>query len=93
MTATPPRPPLGIQIKVKDDQLIAGALWQKWTADLATVTVQAVDNAGAKKRKVTLVLSTPDGRTRRHVFPTAHADRAVAWTAAFNAWQQAVHPR
>ena len=93
MTTPPPKPPLGIQVKYKDDQIVTGALWMKWTAPLATVTVQAIDNAGAKQRRVTLVLSAPDGRTRRRHFPPAHADRAIAWVAAFNAWQQAVHPR
>jgi hypothetical protein len=93
MTATPPRPPLGIQVKYKDDQVVVGSLWQKWTAPLATVTVQAVDNAGAKKRIVTLVFSTPDGRTRRRTVAPNFADQTTAWAAAFNAWQQAVHPR
>lgn len=93
MTTTPPRPPLGIQVKYKDDQLVVGALWQKWSAPLATVTVQALDNAGAKKRAVTLVFSTPDGATRRHRVQPNFADHTVAWAAAFNAWQQAVQAR
>jgi hypothetical protein len=93
MTATPPRPPLGIQVKLKDDQIVVGSLWQKWAAPLATVTVQALDNAGAKKRVVTLVFSAPDGATRQRRVDPAFADRTVAWAAAFNAWQQAVHPR
>lgn len=93
MTTKPPRPPLGIQVKYQDDQLVVGSLWKKWTAQLATVTVQALDNAGAKHRTVTLVLSTPDGATRRHSVQPNFADQTVAWAAAFNVWQQAVHPR
>jgi hypothetical protein len=92
MTTTPPRPPFGIQVKYRDDQIVVGSLWKKWTAPLASVTVQAVDNAGAKKRVVTLVFSRPDGATRRHRVQPNLADHTTAWAAAFNAWQ-AAQPR
>lgn len=87
---TPPRPPFGIQVKYRDDQLVVGSLWTKWTAPLTSVTVQAVDNAGAKKRVVTLVFSTPDGRTRRQRVQPNLADYTTAWVAAFQAWQEAI---
>ena len=86
---TPPKPPFGIQVKCRDDQIVVGALWQKWTAPLTSVAVQAIENAGAKKRVVTLVFSTPDGRTKRHRVQPNLADHTTAWVAAFNAWQEA----
>lgn len=93
MTQAPPRPPLGSKIKYdKAGNIVVGPLFQKWVAPLATVTVEPVDNAGAKKRIVTVVFSTPDGRTRRHRVKPTFADYTMSWVTAFNAWQKAVHP-
>lgn len=85
----PPRPPFGIQVKYRGDQLVVGALWNKWSTPLADVSVQAVDNAGARKRVVTLVFATRSGSTKRHRVAPNVADYTVAWAAAFTAWQQA----
>lgn len=88
----PPRPPFGTQIKYdKEGNVVVGQLWQKWRAPLSQVTVEAVDNAGAKRRATTLVFVLPTGETRRHRVPRQHADRGLAWAAAFSHWQKAVH--
>jgi hypothetical protein len=83
----PPRIPIGTGIKYKDGNLVMGQLWQKWRTPMAHATLQSVGTPG---KRLTIVISTPSGETRRHPVRKEHADRATAWVVAFNAWREAI---
>jgi hypothetical protein len=82
----PPRIPLASGIKYRDGDLVTGSLWQKWRTPITGATLQAV---GIPGQRITVVISTPTGETRRVPVRKEHSVRTAAWVAAFNAWREA----
>ncbi|MHA6764677.1 hypothetical protein [Streptacidiphilus sp. PAMC 29251] len=82
----PPRIPLGVGIKYRDGDLVTGSLWQKWRTPMAGATLQTV---GVPGQRITVVISTPAGQTRRVPVRKEQSARTAAWVVAFNAWREA----